>query len=162
MKTRLFSMLCAVMLLCCACGGSETKTASSTPAKTIDLPTLMTELTSTAAIDDPLILGESDMLDFYGIEAAQMKQFSAQQCSNGISAQEIVLVEAVDEAAASAIQEQLEKRLSSRMAESKDYLPDEYEIISGCEVVRDGLYVRLIIHAEEDALVDLYNKTLGN
>ena len=90
-----------------------------------------------------------------------MKQFAAQQCSNGISAQEIVLVEAVDEAAASVIQEKLENRLSARMAESKDYLPDEYTIISDCEVVRDGLCVRLIIHAQEDALVEQYNKALS-
>ena len=159
MKTRFFSLLCAVMLLCCACGGPE-NTPAPTPTP-VDLPALMTELTAAAPIEDPLILSETDMLDFYGIEAAQMKQFAAQQCSNGISAQEIVLVEAVDDAAASSIQEKLENRLNSRMAESKDYLPDEYEIISGCEVVRDGLCVRLIIHAEEEALVALYNKALS-
>lgn len=159
MKIRFFSLVCAVMLLCCSCGDSETNPA---PAPTpVDFSALMETLTTIAPIDDPLILGESDMLDFYGIEATQMKQFAAQQCSNGISAQEIVLVEAVDEAAASVVQEKLENRLSARMAESKDYLPDEYTIISDCEVVRDGLCIRLIIHAQEDALVEEYNKALS-
>ena len=146
-------LLAGVMMLCTACSSSQ-----PAPAKEVDLPALMEEILQTAPIDDPLTLGESDMLDFYGIKAEQMKQFAAILNINGISAQEIVLIEAADDASAEEIMNKLSNRLSSREAESKDYLPDEYEIISQCEVVRNGTQLRMIIHANAKEAITIYNK----
>lgn len=144
-------LVSAVMLLCTACGGS-------TPApKEVNLASVMEEILTTAPIDDALTLGESDMLDFYGIKGEQMKQFAAVLNINGISAQEIVLIEAADQAAAQEIAKKLDNRLSSRMAESKDYLPDEYEIISQCKVAQEGNYFRMIIHANAEQAITIYN-----
>lgn len=156
-KNLLSLLLCAVMLTCAACSGGS----SSAPAQEADLPAVMEQLLAAAPIDDPLTLGETDMLDFYGIEADQMKQFSAVLNSNGISAQEIVLVEAVDDTAAGKVLEKLTNRLSARTAEADGYLPDEYEILSTCEAVADGCYVRLIIHAQADELIEIYNNAIG-
>ena len=152
-RIKLVSLLLAgILLLCTACG--------SAPAaeKEVELAPLMDEILAVAPIDDILILSESDMLDFYGIKSDQMKQFAAALNMNGISAQEIVLIEGVDQSAAEEIVKKLENRLSSRLAESKDYLPDEYAIISECEVSQSGSYCRLIIHANAKDAIAIYNK----
>ena len=152
-RTKLVSLLLAgIMLICTACG--------SAPAadKQVELAPLMEEILTAAPIDDILVLTESDMLDFYGIKAEQMKQFSAALNINGISAQEIVLIEGVDSGAAEEIAKKLDNRLSARMAESKDYLPDEYAVISECEVSRSGSYCRLIIHANAKEAIAIYNQ----
>ena len=151
-RTRLVSLLLScVMLVCTAC-------SSTSSVKDVELAPLMEEILAVAPIDDTLVLGESDMLDFYGIKAEQMKQFSAALNMNGISAQEIVLVQGVDEAAAQEIAIKLSNRLAARMAESENYLPDEFEIISQCEVSQSGTYCRLIIHANAKDAINIYNK----
>ena len=155
-RTKLVSLLLAgILLICTACG--------SAPAaeKDVELAPLMEEILAVAPIDDILILGESDMLDFYGIKAEQMKQFSAALNMNGISAQEIVLIQASDEDAALQIATKLSNRLTARMAESENYLPDEYAIISECEVSASGTYCRMIIHANAKEAITIYNKAFG-
>ena len=155
-RTKLISLLLAgIMLICTACG--------SAPAaeKEVELAPLMEEILTAAPIDDILVLSESDMLDFYGIKADQMKQFSAALNMNGISAQEIVLIQAADENAVEQISTKLSNRLAARMAESENYLPDEYEIISQCEVSASGTYCRLIIHANAKEAIAIYNNAFG-
>lgn len=149
-RTKLVSLLLAgIMLICSACGASS--------EKNVELAPLMEEILAVAPIDDVLVLGESDMLDFYGIKAEQMKQFSAALNMNGISAQEIVLIQATDNAAAQEITAKLSNRLSARMAESENYLPDEFAIISACEVSQSGSYCRMIIHANAKEAITIYN-----
>lgn len=149
-RTKLVSLLLAgIMLICSACGSAS--------AKEVELAPLMEEILAVAPIDDVLVLGESDMLDFYGIKAEQMKQFAAALNMNGISAQEIVLIQATDDAAAQEIAAKLSNRLSARMAESENYLPDEFAIISECEVSQSGSYCRLIIHANAKEAITIYN-----
>lgn len=113
--------------------------------------------------DDTLILREEDMLDFFGIKAENMETFAAVTCSNGISAQEIVLVKAVDEDSAEVVMEKLTNRLDARSAEAENYLPDQFAIIKECKVQRHGVYVALIIHPEHEKLENLYmDYLLGN
>lgn len=152
---RLPALILSLLLLCASCSKESSK------AVEVDVPALMESMLTTAPIDDPLTLTESDMLDFYGIPAEHMTQFAATLCSNGISAQEIVLVETPDETTAAEVATRLQNRLEARMAESKDYLPDQYEIISGCEVVQNGCLVRLIIHPEAETLITLYQEKTG-
>ncbi len=145
-----------LLLVLAACsGGEEGKTAD------FQVQDAMDAMLEKAPIDDPLTLGEGDMLDFFGIQSDSMEQFAAVTCSNGISAQEIVLVKATDEDSAKTVEEKLQNRLDSRRAEAKDYLPDQYAILEQCEVKRDGVYVRLIISPEAEALVDIYQSYLS-
>ena len=157
MKKYICLAVSAVLLLALAAcsGGEKGKNAD------FQVQDAMDAMLEKAPIDDPLTLGESDMLDFFGIQSDSMEQFAAVTCSNGISAQEIVLVKATDEDSAKAVEEKLQNRLDSRKAEAKDYLPDQYAILEECEVKRDGVYVRLIISPEAQALVDIYQGYLN-
>lgn len=146
----------ALVLALCACGG-ETQPQ---PAD-FSVQDAMAALTQKAPIEEPLTLEEADMLDFFGIPAESMADFAAQTCSNGISAQEIVLVKAADEDGAKTVEEKLQARLDNRRAEMEHYLPDQYDILSQCRVRRDGLYVALIIHPEHEALEEVYQGYAG-
>lgn len=160
MKKLIAMALAFVMALgVTACSGGEDKTEFAD----FSVQTVMEDMLSQVTIDDSLTLSETDMLDFFGIKAEHMTEFSAVTCANGISAKEIVLVKAADEDNAQILEEKLNNRLNSRAAEAENYLPDEYAIIKECEVQRHGVYVALIIHPEHEKLEDIYmDYVLGN
>lgn len=138
-----------------ACGGG------SKPAQP-DVNEVMSALLEKAPISGSLELSEADMLNFYGIQADQMEAFSAQLAADGITANEIVLVKAVDEESAEAVEDKLENRLEARRNEFNSYLPDQYAVVEESEVQRDGVYVSLIISPQQDALTELYDSYFDN
>lgn len=153
MKKLIAMALAVVMTLgVTACSGGKDKTEFAD----FSVQTVMGDMLGQVTIDDSLTLSETDMLDFFGIKAENMAEFAAVTCGNGISAQEIVLVKAVDEVNAETVMEKLNNRLNSRAAESENYLPDEYAIIKECEVQCHGTYVAMIIHPEHEKLEDIY------
>lgn len=150
MKKYIYLAISAILVLALAsCSGK-------TAAADFQVQDAMDDMLAAAPIDDPLTLSEGDMLDFFGIQADSMEQFAAVTCANGISAQEIVLVKAKDEDSAKTVEEKLQNRLDSRKAEAENYLPDQFAIMDQCQVKRDGVYVRLIISPEEEALAEIY------
>lgn len=158
MKRLVSLALAAVIALSLfACGGN--KNASGPDFQVQDAMSAMLER---AGADDMMTLSEKDMLDFYGIKGEDMEQFSAAITSTGVSAKEIVLVKAADEDAAQRIQEQLDKRVTNRMAEFENYLPDQFDIVANhSQVSRDGVYVSLIISSRLEDLSKIYSGFLN-
>ena len=153
-------LACVALLSLCACGGQ-----SEQPAKklvNVSVQAVMDDMLAQVEIQDPLILTEGDMLDFFGIKREDMAEFAAVTCANGISAQEIVLVKAVDEKNAEQVEEKLENRLENRKAEFENYLPDQYDILTECEVEQDDVYVCMILHPEHEKLEELYDSYFDN
>lgn len=153
-------LVCAVMLSLCACGGQSKQPVEK--KEEISVQSVMDEMLSQAEIQDPLVLSESDMLDFFGIKSENMSEFAAVTCANGISAQEIVLIKAVNEECAEIIEEKLENRLENRKAEFENYLPDQYDILTECEVEQEDVYVCMILHPEHEKLEKLYDGYFDN
>ena len=158
MKRLTSLILAAVTVLgLSACGGG--KKASGPDFQVQDAMDAMLER---AGADGMMTLSEGDMLDFYGIRAEDMEQFSAVVTSTGISAKEIVLVKAAGEDAARRVQKQLDKRVANRMAEFENYLPDQFDIAANhSRVSRDGVYVSLIISGELEDLSEIYSGFLS-
>jgi len=153
MRKLICMTLAAVMALgLTACGGGDEKKEFAD----FSVQALMEDMLTRVTIDDPLTLTEPDMLDFFGIKGESMSEFAAVTCANGISAQEIVLVKAVDEDTGIEIMGKLADRMDARAAEAENYLPDQYAIISECQVARYGLYVAMIIHPGHEELDDLF------
>lgn len=153
MKRFLSFALTFVMVLgLTACsGGAQTESSAD-----FSVQAVLDEMLTKVTIDDPLTMTEVDMLDFFGIKREHMAEFAAVTCSNGISAQEIVLVKAADKDAAAVVAEKLTNRLNARAAEAENYLPDQYAIITQCSVLTHGVYTALIIHPEHEVLEQLY------
>ena len=158
MKRLIFPVLAAVMILgLAACGGNKESSGAD-----FQVQDAMDAMLERAGADDMMTLSERDMLEFYGIRAEDMEQFSAAITFTGISAKEIVLVKAADEDAAQRVLERLDKRVANRMAEFKNYLPDQFDIIANhSQVSRDGVYVSLIISDELEELSKIYSGFLN-
>lgn len=151
MKKCFVVVLAGALMCLCACGGQKEPEYAQ-----FSVQTVMDDMMTRVTVDDPFVMNENDLLDFFGIQETDWEEFAAVTCGNGISAQEIVLVKAVDEDSAEAVQGKLDDRLESRAAQAKDYLPEEYEIIQACETTRHGVYVSMIVHPEHEELEELY------
>ena len=81
--------------------------------------------------------------------------------SSGIKCEEVVLIEAVDSDAAKTVKEQLDKRMEAKLAQNKDYLPEQYAIIQKCSVEQDGNYVSMIVGAEHEKLTEIYHNAFS-
>ena len=135
-----------------ACGGGK--------AVDLDINQVMADMTSQYPIEGGITLGESDLPNFYGIDAAWVESFAAQMSADGITANELVLVKATDEDSAKEVEGKLKSRLEARRNEFRDYLPDQYAIVEKSEVQRNGVYVCMIISPQQDKLTELYQSYL--
>lgn len=154
-SVTLLSLALLMLLGVSACGGGKQAAAD------LDVKAVMADMLAKYPIQDGMELNESDMLNFYGIQAEDMEAFAADLAADGITANEIVLVKAKDEDSAKNVETKLQSRLDARRNELNGYLPDQYEIVEKSEVKRDGVYVRLIISPQQDQLVELYNSYLN-
>ena len=152
------ALLIALVLTLTACGGSNKTEPAPAPAKAVSLADVAAGF---GLGEEMMNLTESDMLDMYGIEKADMKQFFGAVNSSGIKADEIVLVEATSADAAGRVKEALEKRLNNKRAETENYLPDEFAVIKECSVNVSGNFVSMIVAPNAADLVKTYNAAIG-
>lgn len=129
-----------LMLSLAACGAAET----------VDLTALYSKLES--SLPDMLILDESTMLNFLGINSADCTQVVASICGDGLLADEIWLVEAKDSASAESIAALAERRIEAKKAETINYTPDQYLIVEKAELITSGNLVILLVSPDVDAL----------
>ena len=81
--------------------------------------------------------------------------------STGIKADEIVLFEAVDNDAATAIKEKLESRYQEKLNTSKTYSPEQYAIIEDGDVRQTGVYVAMLVSKEFDTVKEVYESYIS-
>ena len=152
MKRALCVAAALLLALLTACSGG-----APSQGKEVDLKAVMTSL----GMDEGMMeLDENDLMDLYGIEASDVKQFAAKIPTESLLADEIVLIEAVDAQAAARIKKKLDSRYQSKLNENKDYLPEEYDKVSKCKVVAGGNFVALIIAANGEDLMKIYEAAL--
>ena len=106
-------------------------------------------------------LDEGGLKSNYGIEAEDVKQYAALVDASGIKCEEVVLIEATDADAAKRVKEQLDKRFDSKLAQNKDYLPEQYAIIKKCSVEQSGNYVSMIVGEQHEELTEIYQKAFA-
>lgn len=149
----------AVLLLClllalplAACASSQGGSAQSA-----DLNEVLSEMESKLTINSPLKVDtEDDLVTIYGIDAADVKQYAGMYSGTGINADEIMMVEAIDSAAAGRVKEKLEKRYQDKENEAVQYLPDQYDIIEQGEVRVNGNFVSLLVAQDSKTLFSIY------
>ncbi len=147
--TSLLLALSLALLALAGCGGA---------AKTADLNAVKDALAAQFDLTGMMALSEDDLLDMYGIKMDDVKQYVALVAKSSTSADEILLFEAKDAAAASRIREKVDNRYKAKLNEAKDYLPDEYAKISACKAETSGNYVSLIVSSDAEAMVKAYRE----
>lgn len=150
---KLAIILAAVVILStilCACGGGGKA-----------LSAVYEDITKQVELKDMLVLTTTDQLDkYYGIAAEDVEDFAGCINSTGVDQEEIIMIKAKDDAAASRIKEALQLRYDTKLAQNKDYNPEQAEIIQNCSVEQDGLYVSMIISTNADQIKEIYKAAI--
>lgn len=172
------ALLALVMVLSLsACGGdaepaeeaaeetaaAETaETAEAPEAAGVDLAALRDQIVADCGIADVLNVETDALANLYGIDAAQVASSASFTASSGAAfPQEIVMVQAVDDAAAADIAAKLGNRLGAIAEQAASYDPDSLALAQNCAVVTNGTYVGMFFSSSYDAMVSAFQSALG-
>ena len=142
-------LILALALLCvlCACGTA----AEPEPTAVTD------EIIATLAIESPLTIPQERLPALYGIEAADIAAYSCfTTLDGGVFPDEVVIVKATDSAAAGRVEECLNARLASLLAQTQNYDPESLAIAQQCRVQKNGNYIALFISPQHEAMEQIY------
>ncbi len=150
MMKRLIAVMLLVLVLA-GCGSA---------VKEVNLEQLYTDLES-VGMPAMVKLQSSMMLDFYGIQEADVKQAIVTVCSDGLRADEVWLLEAVDSDAAARLKGLAENRLKQKDAESVTYSPEQNAIVKKALLLVEGNYVIMITSPDVEAMTAKVNAAFG-
>lgn len=145
---KIVCLLLALMLMLSGCGQE---------AVTKDLTAIKDSILSQLEIADAMNLPAERLLDLYGIEAAQIKTSACFITMGGAFPDEIVMVEAVDAAAAKEVTQKLEARLADVKNQAQNYDAESYALLEKCKVTTTGTYVTLFISAKSEAMQSIFD-----
>ena len=152
MKKITALLLAAVMILgMVACGGSD--------PKHVDLLALYEQFQN--ILPEMMVLNDTTMLNFLGIEAEDCTQSVAAICASGLRADEVWLIEAKDQEAMERILALVDSRIAAKEQETVSYLPDQYVIVKDAVVINQGLYVILLVSSDVGQLEDLVKEAFA-
>lgn len=135
----------ALMLSMAACGGS-----TESEKKNVDLNAIYEDFSD--ILPEMMLLDETTMMNFLGIDTADCSQVIAAICGDGLRADEVWLIEAKDEASLETLRQLAQTRIESKLDETVTYAPDQYVIVEKAELLVNGLYLALLISPDVDAL----------
>lgn len=148
---RIVAVTLLLAMLLAGCG---------TAAKEVNMEELYAAL-ETVGMPEMVKLQSAMMLDFYGIREEDVKQAVVTVCSDGLRADEVWLLEAVDADAAARLKSLAEGRLKQKDAESVTYSPEQNAIVKKALVFTEGNYVIMITSPDVDAMTAKVNAAFG-
>lgn len=122
----------------------------------VSLETIRSEMIDSLSVEEPFLLETDALLGLYGISADMVAQSASFVTMSGTFPDEIILVEAVDSAAADAVEELLCNRLNEVLVQSQTYDAENYAAAQMCQVWRNDLFVALILSPDQQALAECY------
>ena len=138
-------LVLALLLSLCACGQKTEQEA---------LPVSLDYVYESFSDSLPEMLPmEGDMrLNMLGIKEEDCAQVYTYICGEGMKADEVWLIEAVDSAALERIETLAESRKTAKMDETSFYSPDQYAICEAGVIATEGLYLAFIVSPEAEAM----------
>lgn len=158
--TLVLSLLCAFA----ACGKKaepvnteEVTDAAEETAETVDLAAVLEAIAEKVEMPaESLDVPVSELKERYGIDAADVASCAIRMDASGYK-DEIIMIEAVDEAAAAGIEEALNSHLEYNKKTMRTYAPDRFEILEESSVMKTGNFVSLFVSENADDMIDIYN-----
>lgn len=106
-------------------------------------------------------MDEAMRLNYCGISQEDVSQAVVAICADGLRADEIWLIQAVDEAAAVKIGELAQTRLKAKEDETRNYAPDQFAVVENAELLQEGPYVALLVSPEAKTLTEIFRQEIG-
>lgn len=161
---KLFAILLAMLLLvgCGSTAGGENgkENGGNAANVNIDVNELYAQLEE---VGMPEMVGvDADMmLALYGIRAEDVKQAKLTSCADGLRADEIWIIEAVDADAAARIKGLADNRIAAKDAESVTYSPEQNAVVKKSFLLQEGNFVFFICSPQVEAMTSIVNTALG-
>ena len=143
----LLTALAALLLVSC---GPE---KSAPDFSTADVLTKIAENVSLP--EETITLGAGDLLDYYGVAAEKIAEVTAVQDACGYK-DEIVIVKAVDEAAAGEIAALLSGHIEYQKESMRSYDAAQYDILCSSRVITNGNYTAMFISAAQRTMEEIF------
>ena len=152
MKKIICYILVAVTMICCftACSGN-------TP-KEVDVNAVYNEIENAVTIPDFIELTSADISDYIAVDSADVKQMVVKISAEAISADQVVICEGTDSAAADRIEAAFKTYLDSVKKSFENYLPSEFAKMEDIEVNRSGNYVYYAVSSEIATIEAIFDK----
>lgn len=163
-KLALFTAVALMItMLFCACSGENANSSDNGPAEnTKTLTQVFEDIKSQVELNDFNEYTKTSSLDrFYGITEDQIEEFAGGINSSGVNQEEIVLIKAVDKAAADSVKTALDRRYDSKVAQNKNYNQEQAAMVEKCKVEQNDLYVSLIVSENAEKITSIYKNDLG-
>ena len=143
-KTLCVILIIALFFSLGACG------AKDAPAKDVELQNFYDSILG--FLPEMTVLNDDMRLNLTGVKDENCDQVICSVVGFSLQADEIWLIEAVDEESLANIKKLAENRLNAKMEEASFYSPDQYAICEDGRIVTDGLYLAMIVSPNADAI----------
>lgn len=160
MKKTVIALLLILVTLT-GCAGNAAPAETTAAAEPLDLQNIYETLTGLENMPEMLLLEPDMQLNFCGIDSADCTQAVVAICSNSLRADEIWLVEAVDEDALARLEELAQSRLTAKAEESITYSPEQYAVVQKAQVITAGKYLAVFVSPEVDAVTAAFREAAG-
>lgn len=155
---RFFSLAMCFLVLLGMCGCEISLGSSNSQLKNISVPEkIVAKIKKDCDLPDMRDISEDELDVLYGINKADIAYFAGCVTTDSLSKDEVIVIEAMDEGEANTIRDRLQDHYDKILAECKEYLPEEYEVVQNCNVVKDGIYVTLFISTDAEEMNKIYN-----
>ncbi len=129
-------------------------------AKEPDPAAVVDEIIASLSIANPLDVPAERLLALYGIAAEDIAaSASFTTLDGGIFPDEVVIVKAVDSAAADRVEQCLNTRLESVMAQAQNYDAESLAVAQQCKVLTQGQYVALFLSPQHEAMEAIFEQS---
>ena len=142
-KIICFALALFCLLCLCACGETEAPEKLALQALYEDFLPSMPEM---------LVTEDAMRESYLGVKSADCAQCICAITSEGLRADEIWLIEAVDAEALARLLTLAENRLAAKKEETSFHSPDQFAICEDGRIISSGLYMALIVSPEADTL----------
>ncbi len=115
------------------------------------------EITRAADVPEMLELKDDFLSAYLGLSPEDFKDGRFYICSNNLKADEIWLVELDSEEAAGQMLEKARERIEIKAQSYRNYLPEEYEIVTHGVAVSRGRFTALFISPDAEAMLAAFN-----
>lgn len=102
-------------------------------------------------LNELIVMTADDLYDLMGIEYEDYTDFAYLAHTDSLTGRELIILRAVDEEAAQRIVELLQGYLELRLHETRNYLPETYQVLCEAKVTQKDLLVVLTIDAPNPA-----------
>lgn len=149
--------ICLILILALALSGCGQKGEEA--AKTVDLQPVYDSLLE--KMPEMLLLDESLRLNLLGISGDDCQQVITAICADSMRVDEIWLLQAKDEAALERLAALAQTRVDAQAEVCESYSPEQYAVVKKAELVKQGLYLALLIGPEASEMKKTVTAALG-